>query len=107
MTHPTKQQRCECTGPCAASLAINGRVCRAMAGLQETRDDSASVRTGLSDSVPTVDSAHCLDSLARAVFVTSGPHLSGYRLCLGFETLSDVQEAHQVIADIQKAARKV
>ncbi len=31
-------------------------------------------------------------------YITSGPHLSGYRVTLGYETLTDAQDAHEALA---------
>lgn len=71
---------------------------------QEQSNDSAPVRDRQRDSVPAVDSPNRLGILARSGYVTSGPHLSGYRLTLGFETLAEVSEAHQAIADLKIGA---
>jgi hypothetical protein len=37
--------------------------------------------------------------LSRRVYVTSGPHLSGYRVIIGFNTLEDASAAHQSVAN--------
>lgn len=44
------------------------------------------------------------EPLASAGYVTSGPHLSGYRVSLGFDTLEKASAAHQRIVDLQKGA---
>lgn len=41
-------------------------------------------------------------ALGRRVYLKSDRHLSGYRLVVGFETLTDIQAAHQEVADIPK-----
>jgi hypothetical protein len=38
------------------------------------------------------------DPLRKASYVLSESHLSGYRLVLGFETLAEVQAAHNALA---------
>ena len=43
---------------------------------------------------------HVTNPLARHAYSCSEPHLSGYRLVIGFETLEQVQEAHQYVAKI-------
>jgi hypothetical protein len=42
-------------------------------------------------------------SLGCHAFASSDKHLSGYRLTLGFDTLEQVQAAHQAIVDLGKA----
>lgn len=36
--------------------------------------------------------------IPRPAYILSEPHLSGYRVILGYETLADAQAAHQVLA---------
>jgi hypothetical protein len=50
--------------------------------------------------LPVETAAPLATALARKVYVTSERHLSGYRLILGFETLSDVQAAHTEVTHI-------
>lgn len=38
-----------------------------------------------------------ISPLARRCYTMSESHLSGYRLILGFETLEDVQAAHEFL----------
>jgi hypothetical protein len=38
-------------------------------------------------------------------YAMSEPHLSGYRLILGFETLEQVQAAHSAVAELSKEAK--
>lgn len=38
-----------------------------------------------------------LDPLDKRCYTISESHLSGYRLILGFETLDDVQDAHEFL----------
>lgn len=44
---------------------------------------------------------HIGDSIPRPAYITSGPHLSGYQVKLGYETLAEAQDAHQAIATQQ------
>ena len=41
--------------------------------------------------------------LDKRGYVMSEPHLSGYRLVIGFGTLADVQAAHEYIAKLSKS----
>lgn len=65
------------------------------------KGDGDETGSGRSDSVRPVVGAERLDSLALARYVLSEPHLGGYRLVIGFETLADVQAAHEAIAAIR------
>lgn len=40
----------------------------------------------------------------RMAYMSSGPHLSGYRVSVGFETLEDAQAAHSFLADLFRRA---
>lgn len=45
------------------------------------------------------------DALGIHAFASSDKHLSGYRLTLGFDTLEQVQAAHQAVVNFGKALR--
>ena len=53
---------------------------------------------------PTAQEVH---PLASRCYAMSEPHLSGYRLVLGFETLEAVDAAHTWVANVRKAAQQV
>lgn len=44
------------------------------------------------------------DPLAKRCYVMSEPHLSGYRVVIGFAFLQDASEAHQWIVDRTRGA---
>jgi hypothetical protein len=46
------------------------------------------------------EAVNAMEALERRGYSMSEPHLSGYRLIIGFESLSDVQEAQQAIANL-------
>lgn len=39
-----------------------------------------------------------MNGLPKPAYVLSGPHLSGHRVILGYETLTDAQNAHAALA---------
>lgn len=45
-----------------------------------------------------VERAPLEKALAPACYIHSGGHLSGFRLCIGFETLEQAQAAHEAVA---------
>jgi hypothetical protein len=44
------------------------------------------------------------EALSRRCYTMSGPHLSGWRLIIGFNTLEEAQAAHTAVAEAKPAA---
>lgn len=44
------------------------------------------------------------EALSKRAYAMSGPHLSGYQLVIGFECLSDAQDAHAAVDLIGREA---
>ena len=42
--------------------------------------------------------------IPKPCYITSGPHLSGYRVTLGYETLAEAQDAHEAISKATTAS---
>jgi len=44
-----------------------------------------------------------LKALSKRCYLMSEPHLSGFRLIIGFERLTDVQAAHTAVSNVSPA----
>lgn len=48
-----------------------------------------------------------MTSLPKPAYVLSEPHLSGHRVVLGYELLTDAQDAHQYLAALGASASPI
>jgi len=68
------------------------------------KDARKAVRSLLAASPAPKDGGEVPGPFAKRCYAMSEPHLSGYRLIVGFERLADVQEAHIFVANQARAA---
>ena len=61
----------------------------------------------MTDATPQAALLSAQNPLLKRCYTMSEPHLSGYRVVIGFERLEDAQDAHEYIAKLQATQKPV